>query len=180
MAGNCMQDTSQMMIRVQEERARNYHAFGVAFKNYLESKNHEDFNLAVKTATEAMQSLSSQAREIEARLIEEGQVEQAKTIRGIQDNERVKLQLTLTLQKLQQAQAWRSFSWQQPTDPDEDILEPRKSCGCLHPHAEGEPHTSEPTEVEFDNALKEAMVLMDKTNQRINEAIEEIQEGIVG
>jgi hypothetical protein len=168
------------IIRIQEERARNYHSFNSAFKSYLESKDVEAFNQTVRSATESMQSLSSQAREVEAGLTEEGQAELAQLVRCIQDNERVKLQLTLTLQKLQQAEKWQTFSWQQPVDPDEDILEPKKGCGCLHPHNEGEPHVPEPTELEFHNALKEATLMMDETNCKINEAIEEIRETLEG
>ena len=158
----------------------NYHTYQMAFKSYVETRDHQAFNQAVGQATETMQALSAQVRTIEAKMIKDGFPEIASKIREIQDQERVKLQLTLTLQKLHQAFSWKTFSWQQLLDPEEDILEPQKNCcGCSHAHAEGEPHAPsvpEATEIEFSNALKEAMISMDATNMQINDLIDELRQ----
>ena len=160
----------------------NYNSLQLAFKLYLETRDHQAFNQAVAMATETMKALSAQVRTIEARMIADGLPEIASKIRSIQDEEREKLQLTLTLQKLHQAFSWKTFSWQQLIDPEEDILESQQTCcGCSHAHAEGEPHAPsapEPTEIEFSNAMKEATIALDATNKKINDLIDEMRQEI--
>lgn len=162
--------TISQILSLQSERAKNYHAYQASFKSYLESRDHQAFNQAVELATGKMQSLSAQMRAIGASLTEEGRSDIASKIKDIQEEERLKLQMTLTVQKLQQSLSWQTFSWQQPIDPDEDPLEPRMGCGCSHSHAEGESHSSEPTEIEVTNALKEAVLSLDSTNARLTKS----------
>ncbi|GIL54110.1 hypothetical protein Vafri_9652 [Volvox africanus] len=111
--------------------------------------------------TMAFNDCSKKVIILEGMLKELGRADLAAILRGVQDSERDKLRLTLTLQALKQAAAFRSFSWQQQqqqqseghhdgSDYDDDealaLLDPHFatvatcSAGCAHSHAHAHAH----------------------------------------
>ncbi len=94
-------------------------------------------------------------------------------LRKVQDQERQKLRLTLSLQSLNQAFAYQTFSWQH--EEDIDILEhkPPRSCGCSS-HDDPE----EISEADFRLAVRDAKLSLDTCIQAINDCLEEVREAI--
>ena len=66
----------------------------------------------------------------EKRLATLGQSELAKVVRSIQENERTKLQATITLQALQKAQAFETLPWQNGSEAAWSVAKPSSSGAC--------------------------------------------------
>eukprot|EP00955_Chlamydomonas_euryale_P028846 304062-Chlamydomonas_euryale.AAC.15 len=94
----------------------------------------------------------------------------------LQEHEREKLMLTLTLQSLQQTYALQGFSWQRDDADEVDVLDPLavRTCACRQGH-HGHASQPEPTEAEFNAAVREAQVALDDHINSINETLEEVR-----
>jgi hypothetical protein len=173
-------------MQVQQERAEHYSAFHAAFKAYLASRAEAAYQVQVQATTKAFNTCSLRVREITERLEQADRGEMAALLREVQQHEREKLRLSLAIQSLQQAHAFKTFSWQNEEEEEGDPLEPPqpRTCGCSagahapgqhHEHAHGPAAAPEPTEREFTLALREAQLALDEHVRSINERIEEVR-----
>lgn len=187
-------DLLKLFMQVQQQRAEHYSSMHQAFRTFLSTRQEPVFRHALQEATAGFNSCSKQVIFAETCLKQELQrPDLAALLRVVQEQEREKLRLTLSLQSLKQALAFETFSWQH--EEDVDILEPKapRTCGCssapaLSPgqtqagsHSAHHSHThdhaiAEPTEAEYNSAVKEAQLLLDEHIREINAKIEEVRE----
>lgn len=83
-----------------------------AFREMCSTKNEGMYLKLLPQLTEEFRTVSEGVMACEKRLLSQGQFDLAKTIRLIQDQERTKLQATISLQALQKAYAFETLPWQ--------------------------------------------------------------------
>ncbi|XP_031556179.1 uncharacterized protein LOC116292960 [Actinia tenebrosa] len=91
----------KQFFSLQEERVKTYKIFDVGFKLYICDSSDYDFpkyRQHVDNVTKKFISISQEVRNIEAKLKENGKPKLGNIIRGIQMNEKEKLDLTAKLQ----------------------------------------------------------------------------------
>ncbi|GAX77542.1 hypothetical protein CEUSTIGMA_g4986.t1 [Chlamydomonas eustigma] len=176
----------QRFLHIQQQRAEHYTIFNDNFKTYLKNRSNTFMRESMQLTTTAFSNCSKQVRLIETGLLAVHDREDlAKLIRTIQDHEREKLRLTLTLNSLKSAFEFKTFTWQQ--EEDADILESssqQRTCACCPgPHADGtggsgQPAALEPTESEYTLAVQDAQLTLNDHVMGINEVMEEIREAL--
>ncbi|KAL6749892.1 DNA repair REX1-B-domain-containing protein [Haematococcus lacustris] len=106
-------------LALQQQRAQLYARWHMGHRRYCESRQEGGLFRALLAATTAsFQEVSQAVRGVEAELRADqeeggaGRPDLAGLLRRVQDSEREKLRLTLSLQSLRTAAAFRTFSWQ--------------------------------------------------------------------
>jgi hypothetical protein len=170
------------LLKVQERRAQAYNRLHAGFRKLIGASGEGEGAASAPAAkgagagaagepayaslltelTSEFAALSSRAREIEARLTESGKPDQAALVRRVQEGERDKLRLELSLQRLRRPFAAGAFSWQRATAAGSaaaaggareddagiggplDPAERARGCGCGggggHAHQQHDPH----------------------------------------
>ena len=126
----------------------------------------------MQALTEEMAKLSIEVIAAEGRAAEAGLPEVVELLRGVQGREREKLRLTLALQSLKAAAAQQRFSWQQGHGRD-GAAAAEHVCGLGCGHA---PAPSEPTQAEFDGAVREAYQELQAHVTAINDALDDARQ----
>ncbi|EFJ46080.1 hypothetical protein VOLCADRAFT_62922, partial [Volvox carteri f. nagariensis] len=103
----------QEFLQVQTCRAQLYSRFQDGFKTFIRTRHEGPYKALLSELTLAFNDCSKKVIGLESALQEMGRADLAATLRTVQESERDKLRLTLTLQALKQAAAFRTFSWQQ-------------------------------------------------------------------
>ncbi|GLI68438.1 hypothetical protein VaNZ11_012854 [Volvox africanus] len=103
----------QEFLLLQTRRAQLYSCFQEGFNEFLRTKREGDYKALLAELSMAFNDCSKKVIVLEGMLRELGRADLAAILRGVQESERDKLRLTLTLQALKQAAAFWSFSWQQ-------------------------------------------------------------------
>lgn len=180
-------------FKVQEERAVLYSRFHAGFKAFLLSKQEVTYRSLMAELTPAFSACSQRVRGLQADL--DGALARpdlAALLNAVQEGERDKLRLTLELQALKQAYAFKTFSWQHRPGGDEDgeggdddggLLEPggggghegahHHGCGCGHGADGG--GAPEPSKAEYEGAVREALQRLDLCIGSINDALMELR-----
>ncbi|GLC44532.1 hypothetical protein PLESTB_000063400 [Pleodorina starrii] len=168
MAVQDVESALRAFLEVQTCRAQLYTRFQDGFKGFLRTKHEGHYKALMADLTAAFSECSKRVIALEGALKDMGRTDLAATLRSVQESERDKLRLTLTLQALKQAAAFRTFSWQQRKpqqggasgsgsgsggevlEEDEDallaLLDPHWAAeaargGCAHGHGHGCGHS---------------------------------------
>eukprot|EP00892_Ulva_mutabilis_P004992 jgi/Ulvmu1/2865/UM146_0007.1 len=102
----------QEVLQAQARRAQLYAAFQTAFREMCDSGQEAMYLRLLPQLTEEFQTTSGKVIACGERLTSQGQTGLATTVRKIQENERTKLQATISLQALRKAQAFKTLPWQ--------------------------------------------------------------------
>lgn len=107
---------------VQGRRAQLYSRFEAGFRRYLETRQEGIYRRLLAELTGQFAEVSKEVIDLEASLRDgRGRGDLADMLRGVQQNEREKLRLTLALQALKAAYEKREFSWQQEQQDDRAV-----------------------------------------------------------
>lgn len=98
-----------------------------AFREMCDSRQEAMYLKLLPQLTEEFQLVSERVIACENRLANEGHTGLAKTVRLIQDNERAKLQATISLQALRKAQAFETLPWQNGDEAAWSLANPSTS-----------------------------------------------------
>eukprot|EP00887_Chlorella_sp_A99_P003665 scaffold7.g3665.t1 len=156
-------DDTHVVITLQAERAVQYAQLDAAYRAYLDNGAEGPYRYVMQACVRAA----------EAGLREAGRQDLAGLLRGVQEQERRKLELTLSLQALKAAHAQRRFSWQHEEAAEERGAHAHGDecgAGCAHGAV------PEPTQAEWEAAVREAYRELQATITSINEAIDEARE----
>jgi len=179
--------------KVQQQRVVQYNRLHEGFRSYLQSREESQFIHCLNGSTKAFSEISAAVIAIEATLRRESHADDvADILRRIQEGERDKLRLTLSLQALKKVHAFRGFSWQRDNEGYEfdhecgmhsmDItgkLGSLNLMGTLSVSGLGPGGNVEPSEEEYKMAVGEATQHLEKTVNQINDELEEIRYMIV-
>lgn len=105
----CLEVCLLNIFRVYKDLTEQNYA---AFREMCSTKNEGMYLKLLPQLTEEFRTVSEGVMACEKRVLSQGQHDLAKTIRLIQDQERTKLQATISLQALQKAQAFETLPWQ--------------------------------------------------------------------
>ena len=106
---------------LQERRAGTYRRFNDGFQQHLAGRlDGGAYDAACREITSEMSACSLEVIAVEEALKSAGYEAPAASIRVVQMGEKVKLNMTCTLQVLKKAGADNRWSWQQPPVSDED------------------------------------------------------------
>ncbi|ABO95908.1 predicted protein [Ostreococcus lucimarinus CCE9901] len=170
----------------QRARSSSYERWNGAYASMLAGTTSEDaFVLETKRTTDDMRGYSEKILGIEEGLKRLDRTSAAMLVRVIQQNERVRLEMTAALQVLRRAAAREAWSWQRggeraaaettmnlkPSWARTEDCDPAAcaiGCAC----AKDGP---EPTEEEYSNAVGEATQTLERAFGEINDAIEELR-----
>lgn len=166
-------DFLDAFMAAQAERAVQYAQLDAAYRAYLDNGAEGPYRYVMQACVRVFQACSLQVRAAEAGLREAGRQDLAGLLRGVQEQERRKLELTLSLQALKAAHAQRRFSWQHEEAAEERGAHAHGDecgAGCAHGAV------PEPTQAEWEAAVREAYRELQATITSINEAIDEARE----
>lgn len=159
-------------LQAQEERARGYATLSAAHRLYMENKAEGPYRFVMNDVTAIFQNVSERVRGIEAHLVQHGRDDLALLLRQVQEGEREKLEISLSLQALRTALAQGQFSWR--TDDAAaagGVGAPSNRCN----HSERGHSTQEPSQKDMDEAISECIKTLESVVQQINDALEEIR-----
>jgi hypothetical protein len=171
--GTLRQDL-QEFLTIQHTRARKYAELHAGFKCLLTARNQGMYSALMARLTADFNSCSAAVLALEEKMKNENNRKDLATlIRTVQDNEREKLRLTLTLQTLRVSYANKAFSWQhQPPDEPDAFHEGHEMN--INGHCSCHQHAQEATEEEYHNAVDEAMVLLNNAITAIIEVMDDV------
>ncbi|CAD7698297.1 unnamed protein product [Ostreobium quekettii] len=187
--GATVRDLLLRFCKVQQQRVTQYNRLHEGFRRYLQSREESQFIQCLSDSTKAFSEISAAVIAIEATLRKESHAHDvADILRRVQEGERDKLRLTLSLQALKRVHAFRGFSWQRDNEGNEvdhecgvhgtDITERMGSLnlmGSVSVSGVGPGGNSEPSEQEYKMAVGEATQHLEKAVIRINDELEEIR-----
>jgi len=168
------------LLRVLEEpqrrRAEEYARLSASFHQLLKDGDELSYRRTLAASTASFQTSSSEVRAVISALERSGKHQEVCTLlQDMQRKEQAKLKFTLILQALRAAGSERRFSWQQPAIESDSGLagmqqvDNKAGCGC------GASKAQEPTEEEFNGAMKEATRELQAAVTDINSILEELQ-----
>ncbi|CAI0442299.1 unnamed protein product [Linum tenue] len=162
-------------LQIQQRRAQAYATLKRGFTEYLASGGELAYQKLCTEITTEFNDCSKQVREIEALFLDPdcSRSDLAQLLRAVQTQEKLKLQLTATIQLLKKAGR-----------PSERLVS-HANCSfpkpmehqCVHVHEITESDGTEEAEAnaEYDNALNEAIRGVQDAVTSINEHIEEVK-----
>ncbi|PNH12239.1 hypothetical protein TSOC_000870 [Tetrabaena socialis] len=142
-------DVLRGFFDVQSSRAKLYVRFQDGFKAFTHTKQEALYRSLMAEVAASFTDCSRRVMALEATLKELGRADLGATLREVQEWEREKLRLTLALQALKQAAAFRTFSWQQQqqqqggADEDDEalaLLDPQLAAASARGHGHGHAH----------------------------------------
>lgn len=155
---------------VQKDRAEEYNRLHASFQDLLHSHDAQAYRLKLDHATASFQGSSLKIRAIIDYLKSSQQHQELlELLQRLQFQEQAKMKFTLIVQALRSAESEGRFSWQEPLHHSASANGRTESDTTNHSC-----HTSvEPTEAEYNNALREATQELQKSVQEINDILEE-------
>lgn len=182
---NTLLDLLDEILEVQRQRALAYTAFSNGFKSYLNNGAEGPYRHLMASLTSQFQAMSRRVLAVEATLRDIlARPDVADLCRTVQNAERRKLELTLTLQAVRAAVEQERFEWLRGGDHGVGAEDAAAAVGHDHGHGHscGACGVSaadvppEPTEAEVRGATREGTQEMEACVNTINEAIAELQE----
>ena len=172
----------------QECRVAQYNIMHETFRRYLNTQEEGPYVKCLTDSTSAFSAISADVIAVERRLSEEyGASDIADIIRNVQEVERDKLRVTLSLQALRKVYEFRGFSWQR----DDYAAKSGHDCaghgdmtarmafmnlaGTALGSSACRGAVGEPTEGEYKLAVAEAIQHLEKAINQINDSLEEIR-----
>lgn len=163
-------------LAVQEQRARLYTQFKDSFEDYLSTRRELPHQAVLTAVTTGFSQCSNDVIALEKALSEEcRRPDLAAMLRQVQQLEREKLHLTITMQALKRAFTFGLFSWQREelvqTKHTLNCIQLEGACGCGQ-ESDGIDYLAE---YEYHAAVREAVQAMNSTIIRINEVLEDVR-----
>eukprot|EP00798_Chlamydomonas_sp_ICE-L_P016197 gene16198-22360_t len=170
---------------VQHQRANHYARLHESFERFLESRQEGIHQQTLQELTVAFNDCSKRILDLMDLLRSHNRLDLVDLFRGVQEHERDKFKLELSLLALRQAHAFEVFSWQH----EDEGIEGAGGCShehhatCAHAHHGASPQgalaVGEATKAEFDAAVLEATLAIDKTVLDINGILDEVKQALM-
>lgn len=166
----------------QARRAGEYANLSASFHQLLKDQNELAYRRTLAESTSSFQHSSSEVRAIISVLESSGEHGEVRSLlQDMQRKEQAKLKFTLILQALRASGSQGKFTWQQAASEADSELDDvqlvtegaaqgARGCGCGASKAQ-----LEPTEDEFNAAVKEATQELQTVVTDINGILEELQ-----
>lgn len=172
---------------VQNKRMKYYSRLHEGFREFLRTKDEAPYVTLMAETTAVFQNLSAEVISIENSLRAiSSAIDCADLLRVVQEGEKEKLRLTVSLQALRKVYEFGGFDWQRTDDypyseffdsyqVDEDVATRIARINLAGAVSNIDVATTKLTETEYKLAVGEATKLLEKVVNDINEALEELR-----